>query len=363
MDIDGFDACVIMNASRLTPRCQLALVRSFGSAQAVLAAGDEELLQVEGIRKQHVTALRQAQREVNAAQIRAKCEQYGVRPVPINDPEYPPLLKEIADPPPMLFVQGQLDTRDHLAVAIVGTRKATPYGLRVAHRLAADLAKRGFTVISGMALGIDGEAHRGALEAGGRTIAVMASGPDITFPAAHRQLREEIASSGAVVTEYAFGTEPIRERFPARNRLISGMAMGVVVVEAPDQSGALITARLGAEQGREVFAVPGDVNSPMSRGCHALIKDGARLVEFPEDVIEGLGILLQTVPERDRREVPQLLGDEKRVYEAVSFTPTDVDVLSEKTGLSAANVSAALMLLEVKGLVQRNPGGTFVKVS
>ncbi len=363
MSMDTFDAWLLLNASGLTPRRQLALVQHFGGPEAVFAASDDELLSVEGITRRHVTELRAAQQKVPVARLRQECEEYEVRAVAIGEPEYPPLLREIADPPPMLFVQGQLDTRDHLAVAMVGTRRATPYGLRIAKRLAGDLAKRGFTVVSGMAEGIDGEAHRGALEAGGRTIAVMASGADITYPSSHRELRSQIAGAGAVVTEYAFGTAPLRERFPARNRIISGIAMGVVVVEAPDQSGALITARLGAEQGREVFAIPGDINSPTSRGCHRLIKDGVQLAEFAEDIVEGLGIMLQTVPQREQREAPELIGDEKLIYEALSFTPADVDALAEATGLAAANVTAALMLLEVKSLAQRNPGGTFVRMS
>jgi DNA processing protein len=190
----------------------------------------------------------------------------------------------------------------------------------------------------------------------------MATGPDITYPADHRGLRQQIAGSGAVVTEYALGTTPLPERFPARNRLVSGLALGVIVVEAPAKSGALITARVAGEQGREVFAVPGDVTRAESRGCHALIKDGAHLVEFATDVVEGLGILLQAVPERQPVNTDDLPAEEKAVAEALTFQPRHVDEVVAQTKLPAAKVSACLMLLEMKGIVRRMPGNTYVRL-
>ncbi len=356
------DAWLILNASGLTPRLQIRAVEALGSAEAVLAAQEADLKAVEGITAAHVARLRGAQAAVTVQDLRAKCEAHAVMPVPFTSPQFPARLQECDDKPALLFVQGGFDPRDELGVAVVGTRKCSAYGMTMARKISGDLARRGFTIVSGMALGIDAEAHEGTLEAGGRTVAVMASGPDITYPSSHRGLRERIAGSGAVVTEFAFGCEPLRERFPDRNRIISGLALGVVVVEAPQQSGALITARLGAEQGREVFAVPGDVTRAESRGCHGLIKDGARLVEFAEDVVEGLGILLQAVPEREPVSLADLPSEERAIVEALSFQPRHVDEVVSRCGLPAAKVTAGLMLLEMRGVVRRLPGSTFVRL-
>lgn len=356
------DAFLTLNLSGLTPQRQLGLLDAWGSAQCILDASDNDLLQ-SGLRDRlQVNKLRTAQREIDLSVVYELCIRYNIRPVPLTSPEYPQLLKETSDVTPLLYVQGAFKPRDDMSVAIVGTRKCSAYALMMARKLGHDLAKRGFTIISGLALGVDAEAHRGALEAGGRTVAVMASGADITYPSDHRALRNDIASSGAVVTEYAFGTQPLRERFPARNRLVSGMSLGVLVVEAPLKSGALITAGLAGEQGREVFAVPGDVTRPESRGCHALIKDGARLVEFAEDVVEGLGILLQAVPERVQVPSVDLPEEERHIYDALTFQPRNVDDVVAQCGLPAAKVSAGLMLLEMKGLVRRLPGGLFVRL-
>ena len=359
---DELDAFLTLNASGIGPNRQLELLERFVSAQGVLAASDAELAEAGLSRGTALGRLRHAQASIDLDGVYRQCEVHGVRPVPITSPEYPGLLRETSDATPLLFVQGGFLQRDEMSVAVVGTRKCSAYGLTMARKLGHDLAKRGFTIVSGLALGVDAESHRGALEAGGRTVAVMASGPDITYPAEHRGLRGEIAAAGAVVTEYAFGTEPLRERFPARNRLVSGMSLGVLVVEAPQKSGALITARLAGEQGREVFAVPGDVTRPEARGCHALIKDGAQLVEFAEDVVAGLGILLQAVPERVQVPTADLPEDERSVVEALSYQPRHVDEVVARSGLPPAKVSAGLMMLEMKGLVRRLPGSQFVRL-
>lgn len=363
-DVTGaeLDAALVLNVSGLSPQRQLALVRAFGTSEKALGASDADILALDGFTAAHVTRLRNAVAATDVAALRLKCEQHQVQPVPYASPQYPTLLRETQDAAPLLYVQGTLDKRDELSVAVVGTRKCSAYGLTMARKLSEGLARRGFTIVSGMALGIDGEAHRAALEAGGRTIAVMASGPDITYPADHRGLREGIAGSGAVVTEFAFGVEPLRERFPARNRLISGLSLGVIVVEAPAKSGALITARLAGEQGREVFAVPGDVTRPESRGSHALIKDGATLVEFPEDVVEGLDIMLQAVPERRPVITEDLPQNERAILDALSHQPRHVDEIVTRCKLPASEVSAGLMILEMKGIVRRLPGSTFVRL-
>ncbi len=363
--MDSQDAWLLLNASGLAPQRQMALLKALKTPEAVLGAADADLRSVPGIDAAHVKKLRDAEARVDLAWMADTLGELGVSLVTWGSEAYSPMLAEIASPPAVLFAQGELLPDDRQAVAMVGTRKCTAYGRQVARRLAADLSRRGFTIVSGMADGIDGEAHQGALEAGGRTIAVMASGPDITFPASHRELRQQIAAQGAVVTEYALGTEPLRERFPARNRIISGLSLGVVVVEAPVRSGALITTSHAAEQGREVFAVPGPVDSPNSGGCHALIKDGVSLVEVAEDIVEGLGIMLEAVPSRPTgaRQEPELVGDEAAVMGSLSFEPRVVDDIAQQTKLSVAAVNAVLMMLEMKGLVRRFPGNAYVKIS
>ncbi len=357
------NAWLLLNASGLPTIRQLQLLAAFETAEAILGATDQQLAEVQGITQAHIKKLRTAQQQIDLTKLHQKCADHQLNILTITDEGYPALLKEIDDPPPVLFVQGSFTKADELAVAVVGTRKCTPYGRTVARELATNLAQRGFTIVSGLAPGIDGEAHTAALETGGRTIAVLACGADITYPRQHRQLREQIAHSGAVITECPFGTTPLRERFPVRNRLISGLSLGTVVVEAPSKSGALITARLAAEQGREVFAVPGDIHSPNSRGCHGLIKDGAQLVEVPEDVVDGLGIMLRAVPAREQRREVELHGDEEIVYQALSHQPQHADAIAESCEISPGRVTSALMLLEVKGLARRFAGNTYVRLN
>jgi len=363
--MESLDAWLLLNASGLTTLRQHALLRAFERPECIFEASESRIAEVEGIDRSHIKKLRDAQRLINVADTENAMAAANINLLTWGSEAYPALLSEIDGAPPSLFVEGGILREDDQAVGIVGTRKCSAYGRQVAKRLAGDLARRGFTIVSGMAEGIDGEAHRGALEAGGRTIAVMASGADITYPRSHRGLREEIAGNGAVMTEFAFGAAPLRERFPSRNRVVSGLCMGVVVVEAPTRSGALITARHASEQGREVCAVPGDVNSPLSHGCHMLIKDGARLVEVAEDVVEALGVMLEAVPERSvpREEQPELTGDEAAIMKTLSFEPRQVDEIAEATEFPTAAVNATLMMLEMKGLVRRFPGNTYVRIS
>jgi DNA processing protein len=295
-----------------------------------------------------------------------------------QDAEYPALLREIPDAPECLYVRGALARGDALAVAVVGSRRATPYGLGLAENLGAELASRGITVVSGLARGIDGAAHRGALRGGGRTIAVLGSGVDVVYPPEHRRLAAEIVASGALVSPFAPGTPPMPYHFPLRNRLIAGMALGVVVVEAAERSGALITARLSAELGREVMAVPGRVTSPVSRGTHALLKDGAALVESWEDVIGALPARWRECvgapaprSERDasgRRghPVPEPAGggtaDEDQVLRAVGEEPVTMDEVIGRTGLASGRAAARLLELELQGRVRQLEGQRFVRI-
>jgi DNA processing protein len=359
--MDATDAWLIFGASGLSVKRQQALLAAFGEPLVALGAQEPDLLAIEGWTAAHVGKLRAAEREVDLADLRGRMMYYEISLLPCTDAAYPRLLKEAPDHPPLLYVQGEITRRDDMAVAIVGTRNCTPYGLQVARRLAKDLARRGISVVSGMALGVDGAAHEGALEGEGRTVAVMASGADITYPAVHKDLRTRCAASGAVVTEYGFGTEPLREQFPARNRIIAGLALGTLVVEAPAKSGALITAGLAGEYGREVFAVPGSIDSPNSRGCHELLKDGCRLVEVVEDITEGLGMMLEGAAAEKPRVAPVVSGDEQRLLEALTFQPRHVDEIVAETSLASAQVSSSLMLLEIKGLVRRYPGNRYVR--
>jgi DNA processing protein len=298
----------------------------------------------------------------------AAADRCGARLVLLEDPEYPPSLRAIDLPPPFLLVRGRLVREDGLAVAIVGSRLATPYGLRMAEQLGKDLGARGVTVVSGLARGVDTAAHRGALGAGARTVAVLGSGVDVVYPPENRRLVSEITEAGAVVSQFPMGTAPLPYHFPARNRVIAGLTLGTVVVEAAEKSGALITARLAGELGREVYAVPGNVSSPGSLGANGLIQDGAKLVQGWEDVVAewppewrralrppaGSGTAEgepEGAAEPGERAILALLGDD----------PVAVDTMVERSRLTASQVSAGLTALELRGLVRRVAGQRFVR--
>jgi DNA processing protein len=272
-----------------------------------------------------------------------------------KDPEYPAALSHIADPPPVLWVRGNPQLLARVSVAIVGSRAGTPYALQVAERLGADLAVRGVAVVSGMARGVDSAAHAGALAAGGITTAVLGSGADVVYPAEHRSLAAQIAARGTLVSELVPGTEPRAEFFPRRNRIISGLVRAVVVIEAGEKSGSLITARCALEQGREVLAVPGNVLSGRNRGGHALLKDGARLVESADDILEELGLPAQA--DVSSSVVPDPLSGWLPAGE-----PVDIARISSDSGLATAQLLPRLLDLELQGVVRRAPGGRFIRV-
>ena len=294
-------------------------------------------------------------------------QQRGCKVITIQDESYPPNLKAIYDPPQVLYVRGDLLPADSMAVSIVGTRSASPYGKMAAEQISNHLAARGVTVISGMAYGIDTAAHKGCLDAGGRTIAVMGNGLSVVYPARNIKLMEKIIESGAIISEFPMGMKPLRNNFPRRNRVISGLSLGTLVVEAPKRSGALITAEFALEQGREVLAVPGQIFSEMSGGTHDLIKQGAKLVESVEDIIEELpSYMLQPVTEEDfkveeeRMEI-QLSAEEKAIWKVIGSSQIHIDDISRQAGLPAYKVSAALVMLELKGLVQQSAGKMFTR--
>lgn len=298
-----------------------------------------------------------------------------IRKIIPGDKEYPANLRNIYDPPKALYVKGGFDERDAVAVAIVGSRRASPYGIEMAEKFGYGLASRGITVVSGMAIGVDSAAHRGALRAKGRTIAVMGSGHGNVYPPQNLGLYENIAATGAVVTEYEDGMAPLAYNFPQRNRIISGLSLGVVVVEAARNSGALITANFAAEQGRTVFAVPGKASSHTSAGTNELIKDGAALVQSAEDVIEELSIKEIKPAEGESRDgaggkiarmtkayvYNSLTEGERKVYKVLSDEPSYIDDIMGRAGMNIQKISKVLLALELKGLIKEMPGKQFIR--
>jgi DNA processing protein len=351
------------------------LLDRFGSPQAVFAASPKEITAVGRIGPTLAGTIAALANGPVADEVLDICRRRGVQLLVEGSDGYPAILSRIDDPPGLLFVRGELRPCDALAVSIVGARHATAYGKRVASQLASGLARAGYTVISGLARGIDAAAHRGAIDAGGRTIAVLGTGVLNIYPPEHADLATEVIGHGAVVSEAPPLAEPHPGAFPPRNRIISGLALGTVVVEAADRSGALITARLAGEQGREVFAVPGQVDCRMARGCHRLIRDGAKLVESVDDVLEELGPLFETTVTADGREVKSpaelQIGDiERTVLDAVDAhmkraggrATVEVDGLVAATGLAASQVLSTIGVLEMRRILRRLPGSRVERV-
>jgi len=344
------------------------LVDRFGEPSRVLSATRSQLLSVEGISGKLADGILAAHRFLESACVEFEAvKKKGYRLIAQSDPEYPPLLPEIPDPPPMLYAHGL--PLSHLpAVAIVGSRYPTRYGISMAHRLGADLAARGIVVVSGMARGIDTAAHQGALSNGGRTIAVLGSGLSVIYPPENAALYHHIAESGTVLSELPVSEPPASYHFPARNRIISGMTLGTVVVEAAKKSGSLITARLAAEQNREVFAVPGNINSFTSTGAHNLLKQGAKLVACVDDILEELTYLIQPASSRLQQEsiepegkniLPCLTSEESEVYYSLDPYPAHIDEVARRLSKDTASVSVILLRLELKGVVSQMPGKYF----
>ena len=342
------------------------LLDLFETPQNIFQASAEKLLQVEGVTKRHVAALKNHKipRKVSAELDLLARKNYRI--TTLADPDYPRLLREIPDPPPFLYVSGQLNS-SALKNAVVGSRNATGYGLTTTKNLCADLASLGITIVSGMARGIDTAAHEGALAGGGETIAVLGSGLERIYPAENTKLFHRISENGAVVSEFELLTEPEGHNFPRRNRIISGMSSGTVVVEATKKSGSLITARLAAEQNREVFAVPGSIQSFKSTGTHTLIKQGAKLVEHAQDIVEELTPFLENKrrPEilsatESQESSPSLNDDEYQVYKALEPYPTHIDKLVRKISMEPGQLSSILLKLELNGVIQQLPGKFFI---
>lgn len=374
------------------------LIDTLGSAEAVLNATPQELDKIEEL----IPSIRKCLIDKNLGSPLERelelIEEFDCRVVTLYDEDYPLLLKEIDSPPLLLYVRGELIQEDAFSIALVGSREAKDYGRRVSYQLAYQLAQRGITVTSGFAKGIDTCAHRGALEGNGRTLAVMGNGLSVTYPSGNSEMEEKIIDSGALISEFPMSMKPRSENFPRRNRIISGLTLGTVVVEASNRSGALITARLASEQGREVFAVPGEIFSELSTGTHKLIDNGAKLISTIEDLLESLPHhLINQIPtgspdlrtEKNPESVqssstikseeneqnttiekrvstpsippPDLTDDEKSVFNAIEIPASHIDTIVRTTQLPINQVSSVLLMLELKGIIQQLPGKQFTK--
>ncbi len=371
------------------PRTRFNLVDRFGSAQEVFTASQHELRMVTGVGPKVVQQIQSPPAWQEVEKLLDECTSLGIEVVPLADERYPPSLVNLPDPPGVLYQQGALQASDRQAIAIVGTRHATPYGLAQAKHFAYALSRAGYTIVSGLARGIDAAAHRGALDAGGRTIAVLGSGLACIYPPEHLDLAKEIAEKGALLSEQPPHSPPTRFSFPQRNRIVTGLSIGVVVVEAAERSGALISGRLAAEQGREVFAIPGRIDSRMSKGCHQLIREGATLIESVEHVLEQLESLGRddlVPPSRVRgtnakqRSLPSdsssdsaaappklapipadLSAEERTIVELLSAEPMLIDQVTVRSKLPISRVLSTLSVLEMKRLISRVGGNQVMR--
>ncbi|MFP4458811.1 MAG: DNA-processing protein DprA [Candidatus Zixiibacteriota bacterium] len=279
----------------------------------------------------------------------------------LNDPDYPKLLRQIKSPPPFIFIRGELKSSDEIAIAMVGTRRLSSYGRQAAERLSSSLAASGITVVSGFAAGVDTISHKGAIESGGRTIAVLGCGMDVVYPASNRRLWQNFTDHGVMISPFLMGMPPLASNFPGRNRIISAMSLGVVVVEAPEKSGSLITARYALEQNREVFAVPGDINSDKSKGTNRLIQNGAKLIMNVDDILSEIGVVKTASNDKPKINLSELSENQVRIYESLNVRPIPIDTLSRKIGINPNMLLADLSIMELKGFVRQLPGKQFVR--
>ena len=366
--MDSREALIALNLiEHVGPVRARLLLEHFGDAPKILQASKSELLRVRNIGDETAGAIAGWEKSVDLAGELKRIQEFGCHVLIQSDEEYPASLREIYDPPLVLYVKGALTAKDKNAVAMVGSRMTTHYGVEAARKLAYQLAYVGVTVVSGGARGIDTASHQGALAAKGRTVAVLGTGINIVFPPENRDLFERIAGSGAVITQFPFNRNGDRQTFAIRNRIVAGMTLGAVIVEADMNSGALITANFAIEYGRQVFAVPGRIDSPRSKGCHDLIKKGAKLCEGAEDILSEFEYLF---PASNRPASPgetgvlpalELPENEKLVYDSLSQEESSIDEVIRRSGLPSSAVSVALLSLEMKRVVRQLPGKLFVR--
>lgn len=337
------------------------LLKKFGSPNNVLSASTSQLKEI--VSDSVAKKIHQGIQEEAGQTTLSWLEKDGNHIITLADDEYPQRLLEIADPPAVLYAIGDLQWLNHPSIAIVGSRNATPQGEKNAHSFAHEMCNQGLCIVSGMALGIDGAAHRGAIKSTGATIAVVGTGVDIVYPAKHRELAHQIAERGLIISEFPLGTPSKAQNFPRRNRIISGLSSGCLVVEANIKSGSLITARQAAEQGREVFAIPGSIHSPVSKGCHQLIKQGAKLVESAQDILEEIKNI---VPEHDPFGSTAQMGSKpletSTLLDLMGFEAISFETLLTSSALTTEALSSMLMLLELEGKVTTVPGGNYQRL-
>ena len=369
--LDDRAAWLVLSAvAGVGPRTCGALVRRFGSAARAVSASASELANGPGIGSARGSALARDFAAVDPAALEASARAAGLRVCTPVDDDYPECVRASPDPPAALYVKGALPPDDGIAVAIVGTRGASPYGLRLARRFAQDLARAGVVIVSGLARGIDGAAHAGALAGGGTTVAVLGCGADVVYPPEHQVLAAEVLVRGALVSEHPPGTPPLPGHFLRRNRIVAAMSKAVVVIEAPLESGALTTARLANELGRVVMAVPGPVDRGSHGGCHRLLRDGAMLCESPDDILAAIGFLptpsgsgeSAAGPASGSRFLPPPVGSARVIWDSLDLDDArDADDLGRRTGLSPDAVADALTTLELDGRITRMPGAGFLR--
>jgi DNA processing protein len=364
--MEDLEAFVLLNMiPQLGPKRLKKLLDHFKEPLKIIQASFDEIQSVEGFGAELAKLIVENCLNLDASKEIERARKNGFKIITLNDSIYPKNLRHIFDPPVVLYVYGELKLEDILSISIVGTRKATPYGKAMSENLAYNLAKKGFTIVSGMARGIDSAAHWGAIEAGGRTIAVLGSGIDYIYPPENISLYKEIAKNGAVITEFPLSTRPKRPNFPRRNRIISGLSLGCVVVEAEEKSGALITADLALEQGKEVFAVPGKINSRLSKGVHALLKEGAKLVESADDVIEEISLdedLRKFLKEESEFEISNLTPDEREILDLIGADPVQIDEILCTAEIEPQKVFVALLSLELKGHIKHLKGKRYIRM-
>lgn len=346
----GFHLIPNIGAARIA-----RLIESFGTLERAWGASAADLREA-GMNERAARALDEHRARIDPHREWERVQAAGARILTLADDAYPRLLRQIQSPPPVLYVKGRLEPADETSIGVVGTRRSTRYGREMADRLSSGLAVAGVTVISGLARGIDGIAHNAALENGGRTLAVLGSGVDQVYPPEHRKMSERIVEQGALVSEFPLGTRPEARNFPIRNRLISGMSFGILVVEAPRQSGALITSSFAADQGRTVFAVPGSALSTSSEGCHELLRNGAALAAEVDDILAELNLERRQAALESRQMLPAASDDERQILEMISREPRHIDEIAIDTGITISELSALLLQMQLKGLV-RDAGG------
>ncbi len=341
------------------PATSKVLIDALGSPSEIFSSGMDRLLSIDGLGTIRVEKLTSFSDWKKIDAVLEECRQKEVKITHYGSDDYPELLGQITDPPTAIYYKGTLSPHDKYAISIVGSRRATSYGKSIAQHIAEGLSSMGFTIVSGMARGIDCISHIGAVKKGGRTLAVLGSGIDVIYPPESLDLYRRIQGSGTVISEFPLGTAPLRENFPRRNRIISGLSLGVIVVEAAKGSGTLITAQSALEQNREVFAVPGNISSANSYGTNALLKKGAKLITHPDDVVEELSPLLKGFIRAEKKQQLEISAEERQICDILSGEPVHIDEITRKAGFPSAKVLGLLLGLELRSVVRQMEGKKF----